>query len=79
MTDPRAGRPAVTAHCSTCTCEPARYEWGIVHLRTGEIHRSRMTQAQARMWLADWDADGGKADVFALLSRPLGDWQTVPR
>lgn len=57
-----------------------RYEWGIIRNRTGEVHRTSMTEEEAETWIADWRIDGGLPGAFSVIHRTIGDWVvTVPK
>lgn len=55
------------------------FEWGIAHRDDvpPNWRRVGMTEAQARGWLADWLADGGRLGVHFVVRRPLGEWEFV--
>lgn len=52
-------------------------EYGIVHVRTGTIHRDGMSHHTASRFLTEWREDGGKPDAFAIIQRPVGDWEVL--
>jgi hypothetical protein len=59
-----------------------QYEYGIMLTRTGEIHRSGMTEEQVTRWLADYRRYYRRnkpyvADYFTAARRPLGEWEAI--
>jgi hypothetical protein len=54
------------------------YEWGIAHesddLLSADVHRTGMTEEQARAWIKSWEDDGGRGEAFVLIKRPTSPW-----
>jgi hypothetical protein len=52
-------------------------EYGIIHVRLpNELHRGPFSlRLAAELWIEEWTDDGGKPDVFEIVSREVSDWQ----
>lgn len=55
-----------------------QFEYGVRHLDSGRVHRSGMSEDEAREWVAEWIEMDGKPDAFAVIRRPIGEWQAAP-
>jgi hypothetical protein len=52
-------------------------EWGIVHHQTPDtLHRGPMSEVQARLWIREWEEDGGRP-IWLLVHREVGAWERV--
>lgn len=51
-------------------------EYGIVFANEpDELHRGPMTEAEARVWLDEWAAEGGRPGAFRMVVREVGEWK----
>lgn len=51
------------------------YEWGVGRRRAEAVHRSGMTETEARDWVAEVEADGALPGAFFAIRRPIGEWE----
>lgn len=52
------------------------YEYGVRHLRTGDVHRERMTWEEAHEFVYG-DEDYDFSRVFGVIRRQVGEWEKV--
>ena len=56
----------------------AAWEYGVRHVNdpeSWEPHRSGMGEEDARDWVRDFEADGGKPGAFIVVRRQIGAWE----
>lgn len=54
------------------------FEYGVRHIRTGDIHRERMTYEEAHEFVYGGEDDEHDfSRVFEVVRRPAGEWQKV--
>lgn len=55
------------------------YEYGIaMDGAVDDPHRTGMSEAVARKWIAELVEDGGPSDLFTIIRRPIGNWEKAP-
>jgi hypothetical protein len=54
-------------------------ECAIAHHKTpAELHRGPMTRDEAREWIREFEADGGRTGTFVLIERYVSAWEPSP-
>lgn len=50
-------------------------EYGIMMYGISGLARGPMTEGQAQDWIESFVEDGGREDVFYIVSREVGEWR----
>ena len=56
------------------TADVKMFEYGILN-SAGEVHRSGMTESEAKQWMNEWVQMTGRRAPFRLARRPVGEWE----